>query len=184
MKIALLGLVVMLPGLDLQAQLDEVPLQKSAASSPASITPLLAPKLPGPAPRPIAGTDQAPSGPGSDPNHAEAGPKPGSPPRPHSIRELTEHFNTSREQVLRQRELERKLILEKLRSATGEERTRLIAEYREKQRAWLDEQKSLAEEFRLRLDSIRDEFKNRERDQLFDEVKGKVQDVRQRLGKD
>lgn len=175
----------MLPGFTLWAHSADTTSHESAPTSPpASTKPLLASELPGQAPRPIAGTDHAPPGPGSIPDRAEAAKLTEPPPRPKTIQDLAEKFNISREQALKQREVERKQILDKLRSATGEERTRLISEYREKQRSWLDEQKTLAEEFRLRMKSMRDEFKNRERDQLLDEVKGKVQEVRDRLGKD
>lgn len=102
-----------------------------------------------------------------------------------TIESLSEQFQAKRESLLKQRELERKVLAEKLLTASGEERDQLIAEFREKQRAWVQEQKSRsAEDFRQRLKSLRDEFKNHERDQLLDEVKGKTRELRERLGKD
>lgn len=102
-----------------------------------------------------------------------------------SLEFLSEQFRTGRESILKQRERERKVFTEKLRRVTGREREELINEFREKQRAWLREQKALSEqEFRQRINTLRDEFKNRERDQLLDEVKGKARELRERLGKD
>lgn len=167
------------------ADLPDLPRPENAPPGPpASNQPLLAIELPGQSPFPPAGMPAAPSGPGSRPDRAEAAPRAEPPPRSQTLQSLAEQFNASRDQLLKKREMDRKQLLEKLRSASADEQKRLILEFREKQRLWLEEQKVLAEEFRVRLQSIRDEFKNRERDQLLDEVKGKAREIKDRLGKD
>ncbi len=107
-----------------------------------------------------------------------------SPQFPTDVRSLVQKFKEDRETILKQPEAAQKGLLEKLRTATGADRTQLLDELREKHRAWLAEQKALREELRQRLKAIHEEFKNRERDQLLDEVKGKVQDLRGRSGQD
>jgi hypothetical protein len=124
----------------------------------------------------------APSGPGSSSDALKTDSR--STPQPATVKGLVEDFKTTREQALKHSDSMRKELNNKLRFASAEERSRLISEFREKQNIWLQEQKAVAEEFRQRAKTIREEFKNRERDQLLDDIKGKTQETRERIGKD
>lgn len=175
LQISLLGVNLLL------AQAPDIALGSSAISNPrASADPSLAQPLTSRPVSPEKG-DQTPAALGSNPGPSA---KSATTPPKKDVKSLVEDFKKNREQTLKQSELMRKQLAEKLATASQEERTRLIAEYREKLKNWLHDQKALSEEFRQRATSIRDEFKNRERDQLLDEVKSKTQELRDRVGKD
>jgi hypothetical protein len=145
--------------------------------------PPLATQLPNQAQVALTGDTHAPSGLGSSLSMPRPE-KPVAPSTPPKIKDFVEEFKTSREEALKQPDKLRKALNEKLKSASEEERAQLIAEFREKQKAWLEFHKAATEDFRQRANSIRDDFKNRERDQLLDDVKGKAQELRERIGKD
>lgn len=97
------------------------------------------------------------------------------------LRELEKQFRQGRDTFLKTRSAARKEMEDRLHSATASERDAIIAESRERQRALVEAQKNLREEVQQRLQNLRHEFKNRERDQLLDEIKANVQGVKDRL---
>lgn len=153
-------------------------------------TPLLPTGLDNPIRLPTAGTNAALPGMSGRPMLPIVPTPPERPARPPApevspdVKSLVQRFQEQRDAVLKERESARNGILERLRTASGEGKEKLLEELREKQRAWMQEQKALHEEYRARLKTMREEFKNRERDKLLDEVKLKVKDLTGRGGQD
>lgn len=101
-----------------------------------------------------------------------------------NVSSLLQQFHEQREALLQDQQAAREARLREWSESTERELDDVLADIREQRRAWMEEQKAIREDLMQRMNEMREEFRNRERDVIIENAREDARSLRERVGQD